>query len=367
MNLKKKIRPSIMTGLCIILLFFFQHCGSGGGGAPGISKESSPVAATNKFINDSYFLETITDEGLVIWKLDFKNETEFETHTYKYTGNDRAKAIYQNSKGTYKFLENGKIETTTTEDTCDENGIEVFEFDGVPNKYITLKQDGVSVKFISGKTLDSSVIEKTIVLVDDVDCGEKNSAISSVLPPSTPYYKSNPSLNANPQILDQVNKIKSSVTCYNGDRLAKDYSFYVQGTFNGGSRTTIGGQFVPGYMTAGSLSQLYVGVSTFRDLMFVTKVTDGSNILGYNVTLSYCEMKSAYQNLPPIISNETDLTNFSAQNGIILDTDTHCGYGVVEYAQNTYITATRTTSNLYASGPTQIPTSFTKPTCNGQF
>ena len=215
-------------------------------------------------------------------------------------------------------------------------------------------------------SLNVCLVMSTLLLAGA--CGKKENKVN--IPPTgatSPYYTGNPALGANPQILNQVNSIKANVACYNGYRLAKDYSFYVQGSFNGSSRTTIGGQFVPGYLTSGTLSQLYVGVSTFRDLMFVTKVTNGSQVIGYNVTLSFCEMKSAYQNFPSIISNETELTNFFAQNGIILDSDVHCGYGVVDLAQNTYITATRTVSNPYSAGPVQIPTSFTKPTCNGQF
>lgn len=197
-------------------------------------------------------------------------------------------------------------------------------------------------------------------------CGKKENKVNIPATSSTsPYYVGNSAVSAT--IVNQVNSIKANVACYNGYRLANDISFYVNTSNGSSSRTTIGGQFIQGYLTTGSAAQLYVGVSTFRDLMFVTKVTNGSQVLGYNVTLSFCEMKSAYQNFPSIISNETSLTNFLAPSGIVLDSDTHCGYGVVDWAPNTYITATRTVNNPYATGPVQVPTSFTKPTCNGQF
>jgi len=213
-------------------------------------------------------------------------------------------------------------------------------------------------------SLSMGLVMSTLLL--GAACGKKENKVNiPATSASSPYYVGNSAVSST--IVNQVNSIKANVACYNGYRLANDVSFYVQGTFNTSSRTTIGGQFVPGYLNSGSLSQLYVGVSTFRDLMFVTKVTNGSQVIGYNVTLSFCEMKSAYQNFPSIISNETSLTNFQAPNGMVLDTDTHCGYGVVDWAPNTYITATRVVNNPYATGPVQIPTSFTKPTCNGQF
>lgn len=197
-------------------------------------------------------------------------------------------------------------------------------------------------------------------------CGKKENKVNIPAAGGTsPYYSGNPAISGT--IINQVQSIKANVACANGYRLGTDYSFYVQGNFPVNGGTAIRGQWVPGYLNQGTISHLYVGVSVFRDLMFVTKVTNGSQLVGYNVTLSFCEMKSAYPNFPSIISNETQLTNFQAPNGIVLDTDPHCGYGVVDYAPNTIITATRTVANPYSTGPVQIPTSFTKPTCNGQF
>jgi len=217
-------------------------------------------------------------------------------------------------------------------------------------------------------SLSMGLVMGTLLL--SAACGKKENKVNIPATSATsPYYTGNPALGNSP-ILNQVNSIKANVACYNGYRLANDVSFFVQGTFNTSSRTTISGQFNPGYIptTAGAITQLYVGVSTFRDLMFITKVTNGSQVVGYNVTLSFCEMKNlAGTYYPSIISNETTLTNFIAPKGIVLDSDTHCGYGVVDYAPDTYITATRAVNNPYASGPAQIPTSFTKPSCNGQF
>lgn len=200
-------------------------------------------------------------------------------------------------------------------------------------------------------------------------CGKKENKVNSAtLASSSPFYSSNPALASNPQIISQVNSIKANVACSAGYRLATDVSFFLPSNQGGtGNRTTIGGQFQEGFMNNGTISQLFVGVSLYRDLMFVTKVTNGSQVVGYNVTLSFCEMKNSYQGLPSIISNERPLKNFQAPSGIILDTDTHCGYGVVDWAPNTVITSLRQLSNPYSPPDVQVPTSYTKPTCNGQF
>lgn len=198
-------------------------------------------------------------------------------------------------------------------------------------------------------------------------CGKKENKVnSSGLAGASPFYLGNPALTNSPQIVNQVQSLKANVSCLNGYRLTNDVSFYVNGGVIGSNR--IGGSFQSGFLTNGTVSQLWVGVSVFRDLMFVTKVTNGSQVVGFNVTLSFCEMKNTYYpNLPSIISNERALVNFMAPNGIILDNNTYCGYGVVDWAANTIITSQRNLSNPYSSPDAYPVTSFTKPTCNGQF
>lgn len=216
-------------------------------------------------------------------------------------------------------------------------------------------------------SLTLALLMSTLVLSA---CGKKENKVnSSGVAGSSPFYSGNPALAANPQIATQVQSIKNNVACMGGYRLTNDVSFFVQGGFVSG--TTIAGQFQPGFLTNGTISQLYVGVSAFRDLMFVTKVTNGSQVVGFNVTLSFCELKSSSyygysSNLPSVISNERALTNFQAPYGIILDNNTYCGYGVVDLAKYTTIWSEKS-ANPYSPPGATIPTSFTKPTCNGQF
>jgi hypothetical protein len=195
-------------------------------------------------------------------------------------------------------------------------------------------------------------------------CGKKENKVNSSLSGSSPFYMGNPALASSPQIVNQVQSIKSNVTCMNGYRLTNDVSFYVNGS---GTANRIGGTFQPGFLTNGTIGRLWVGVSVFRDLMFVTQVTNGGQVVGYNVTLSFCEMKNSYPNLPSIISNERGLVNFQAPSGIILDSNAYCGFGVVDWAPNTIITSQRNMSTPYSPPDAQVITSYTKPTCNGQF
>ena len=174
-----------------------------------------------------------------------------------------------------------------------------------------------------------------------------------------------PLQNVSPQLLKQVESIKASSQCQTGKkRLKNDVSFYL----NGGSisKTTIGGNWQPGLLSNGAITDLYVGVSAYKDLMFVTKVTDNGNLIGYNVTISLCEVPNAYPNYPALVSNERALANFQAPYGLILDTSTNCGHGVIVAATNTVIISKKKTSDV---NTTDFPvyTSFTKPNCGGEF
>jgi hypothetical protein len=193
-------------------------------------------------------------------------------------------------------------------------------------------------------------------------CGKKNT-VNSNASGSSPFYVGNPALSsgAGTAIINQVQSVRASVTCLPGrQRLAQDVSFYI----NGGSisGTTIGGNWQRGFMSNGSISNLYIGVSAYRDLMFLTKVTNGGQVTGYNVTLSFCDMPNAYPNYPALISNDRALVNFQAPQGITINTATSCGYGLIAAAINTVIVSQRSTTNPYTSD-FPIYTSFAKPNC----
>jgi hypothetical protein len=197
-------------------------------------------------------------------------------------------------------------------------------------------------------------------------CGKKENKVSSNgVSGSSPFYTGNSSLNsaAGSTIVNQVQSIKSSVACLNGYRLTNDVSFYVQGGIIGSNR--IGGNWISGFSpNGGTVNKMWIGVSAYRDLMFVTQVMNGSSVMGFNVTLSFCEMKNASASLPSVISNERALTNFVTPNGIVVSSTATCGYNVVSLSQQTYITSQRDLNNPYSPIAVQVPTSFAPPSCN---
>jgi hypothetical protein len=200
-------------------------------------------------------------------------------------------------------------------------------------------------------------------------CGKKENKVNSNgYAGSSPFTTSNPLFNgaAGSTMVNQVQSIKTNVACLNGGyRLTNDVSFYIRGGYISG--TKIGGNWQTGFLSEGTISKLWIGVSAYRDLMFVTQVANGGTVVGFNVTISFCELKNSYAGLPSIISNERTLEGFQAPYGIILDSNTYCGYNVVDLAQYTSIISRRSMSNPYSPPDAQVPTSFTKPTCNGQF
>lgn len=193
-------------------------------------------------------------------------------------------------------------------------------------------------------------------------CGKKENKINTNSYGSSPFSANNPvfSGSTGSTIVNQYNSIKSSIACLSGrSRLMNDVSFYVQGNFTG---TQIGGNWTSGFLNNGTITDMYVGVSAWRDLMFLTKVTNGSQVVGYNVTLSFCEVPNAYANYPALVSNDRSLINFAAPYGIYINTAKPCGYGLIASAQNTVIISQRSTTNPYTSDY-PIYTSFAAPSC----
>ncbi len=172
-------------------------------------------------------------------------------------------------------------------------------------------------------------------------CGKKNVVKSNQPNGNYSAYQGNTTM------ISQSDTIKAKVSCLSGRyRLSTDYVYSV----NGGafSQSTIGGQFSQTVLT-GTASELYVGVSAYRDLMFVTKITNNGSLVGYNVTLSMCSVPNSYANYPNLVSNDRTLANFQAPYGITLNSNTSCGYGLVAAAYYTYMISQRIPSNPYTA------------------
>jgi hypothetical protein len=196
-------------------------------------------------------------------------------------------------------------------------------------------------------------------------CGKKANTVNSSGYTSSPISMNNPVFSGSgatgSTIVSQYNSVRSSVACLSGrSRLTNDVSFYINnGSLSG---TTVGGNWQSGFMQNGTVTNMYVGVSAYRDLMFLTKVTNGGQVVGYNVTLSFCEVPNSYPNYPALVSNDRALVHFQAPNGITINTATACGYGLIAAATNTVIVSQRSSTNPYTSDY-PIYTSFTKPNC----
>lgn len=206
-------------------------------------------------------------------------------------------------------------------------------------------------------------------LILAVGCGNKNEVGPDHIDLPNTGTSYIPNLSSNQT--GMVQQIKSQIQCRTGGaRLSKDYTFRTQpGYHPQGTRTNIYGPFQQGAVS-GNVSRLYVGESTFGDLMFVTKVTNGAQVVGYNITLSFCPYIG--NDGAPYIHNNRPLEGFAAQNGITLDEDTNCGIGSVDSAQNTIGVFAATTYQHPGGYSVQLPpfnavTTFHKITagCNG--
>lgn len=211
-------------------------------------------------------------------------------------------------------------------------------------------------------TLNLCLVVSALLLTS---CGKKENKVNSAgVSSSSPFYTGNDSLNTSvgSTIVNQVQSIKSSMTCLSGYRLTNDVSFYAQGAYINANRIT--GNWAPGFsLNGGSINKMWIGVSAFRDLMFVTQVMNGSRVIGFNVTISFCEMKNPSGGAS-IVSNERKLENFRvSQNGIYLNGQASCGYNFVSLAE-TAIVSQRDLNNPLSPDAATIPTTFAPPRCN---
>ncbi len=162
-------------------------------------------------------------------------------------------------------------------------------------------------------------------------------------------------------IIDTQERLKEKFQCREGSkRLSEEVVFYTLATSDG---TMISKSFQAGALMVGHVSEVYVGISAFKDLMFLQKVKNGEGkLIGYNVVISACEVKNAYANYPKLVSDERELTNFVADNGIVLNTSKICGYGLIASAHNTSLISRKDPKEKYSSD-IPIYTSFASPEC----
>jgi hypothetical protein len=228
----------------------------------------------------------------------------------------------------------------------------------------------------------SRTLGLAVVLALAIACGDKSNTVGrgdNLTPinndPLNPgdAYTNLPGFSA--EMNAQIQQIKGSTQCRqpNGSpsqRLTQDFTFRTRGFNPQGTRTNIYGPFEPGNV-GGTPTSLYVGLSTFGDIMIVSKVTNGSQVVGYNVTLSLCSYSG--QDGTPYIDNRRPVESFSAsQGGITLDQDSHCGIGSVDAAIDTRTVMAAMTAQNNMGMSIQLPpfvavTSFYKAQCNNMY
>jgi hypothetical protein len=150
--------------------------------------------------------------------------------------------------------------------------------------------------------------------------------------------------------------LKNSLECLPGrNRLANDANFFLLNE----TETNIGVDWQPGSIKEGTVTQTYVGVSDYRDLMFLSRISKSGQVIGHNLTLSFCDTPR-FPGGMMALSNEGDahLVDFRSPNGITINKDTSCGYGLIEAAINTVIV----TRISYTINPLRSDPRFDKPT-----
>ncbi|OUR98648.1 hypothetical protein A9Q84_04320 [Halobacteriovorax marinus] len=157
-----------------------------------------------------------------------------------------------------------------------------------------------------------------------------------------------------------LNQVQCRTGNYNGfqigSRLSTVYTFHLANS-NNASQTTLSGSFAPGGVGGSDVSRVYLGVGYYGDVMLVQKVTQGSQVIGYNVIISMCSMSSTSG--APYISDSRPLSNF--QGSITIDDEVSCGHGMIDRANTVMVS--QTDPNYSYLPAFQVNTSFTKVGC----
>lgn len=133
--------------------------------------------------------------------------------------------------------------------------------------------------------------------------------------------------------IQAIQTLESRYTCPSGGaRIYKQ--FYTNQA--SGNMTTISANFTDGYLSGASDGSVFIGANySSRDLIYVQKVVSGTQVTGYNVTLSFCQVAN-------VIASDRNLTGLRIQN-MTMTTNTYLGYGTVDFA-STFVYSVKDTS-----------------------
>ena len=154
-------------------------------------------------------------------------------------------------------------------------------------------------------------------------CGGED---GNTLPGPTPYAAST---SYSASVASEVGVIATQVACANGGtRFRADFN--AQGM--GRNSTQVMGPFQNGSIT-GTLGESYLSRSAFGDFLVATKVLSGSQVVGFNISIHFCPASNIYTG-EEILGPSVQISNLQSDNyGIILDSNTNCEAGNIDYAR----------------------------------
>ncbi|HAZ14071.1 MAG: hypothetical protein A2X86_14270 [Bdellovibrionales bacterium GWA2_49_15] len=164
------------------------------------------------------------------------------------------------------------------------------------------------------------IVPLAFALIMTMACGKKNS-VKGATPGVGTTVMGIPNLPGTTGA--QVQQIISSYPCTQGGQRIPEIQLSTAGAAPGGNTTLISGPYNPGSIP-GPVTTVFVGKSAFNDVMVVTMIANGTQVLGYNITVSMCSFIS--NNVPLIIPGRP-LSNFMTPSGLVLSLNTTCGIG----------------------------------------
>jgi len=173
------------------------------------------------------------------------------------------------------------------------------------------------------KTINYLFIILTATLL--FSCGKSNKVTSAANGAYSTYSGRNPVTDyGTPEQNAYINEARSHYTCKNGGTRLEDVTF---STTTIVSQTSISGSPMNNSVIAGTVANVYAGFSDYGDLMFVSKMTNGQSVIGYNVTVSFCPHNT-------LLTPGRAIVGFYASRITFTDSST-CGMPAILAASNT--------------------------------
>lgn len=325
---------------------------------------SSAIPSSNEaeWFYQAYLMK---DGDLFIYRVKFESEKDIQIEEYLFNPAELYKTQYRVSSS--ELSKNGSKWTMSDQKiTCGEKETVDYKISFTSDELSFTNDDGATLHFKKDPGYFRELFKQVMITSLDSSCSmlEKYTSqeaasrnIASLPPFHYDQYKRPEWSEPDKEI---VNQIVSSVQCQNGKRL-EPVTFHFE---NIGENNILKGESVPGPHQIAPSEAIYVGLSSFSDIMFIQKIPSTNS---YNVTLSYCPQKA---NGFEFLGNGRAMTGFGFDNGIILH-ESQCGdrpNKVITSAQNTSVQL-QSYDVVLNGGKVTVPsisssTTFYQPNCN---